>query len=665
VGERCGQNRVVQIIQIYEDTEVYEVTDGENRYALKIARVTAGTNAFSALAREADILHHLDGSVSPLLHEYGKFEDRPYLVTAWCAGIDIGLFADRCRATVDPSAELTLRQACTALLETYSRLHNRSVLHGDVHPRNVVIDDQGKITLLDFGLARIGSGISAAGTSRRGVSFYFEPEYALKRYRDGAEIKASLAGEQYSIAALLFRLLTGEHYLDFQLDDTQLRQIAEDAPRSFAECGAAPWPAGEAVLRRALAKQPGARFDSVGTFACHLRAACAASEGAPAPVRSMLHARALLEDVSTSFDAVFPDSTLAPPTCSVYYGWAGIAYAAYRFACLRENSGLLELADVFAERAMRHCAESLAFSSPELLSTSGVPEPTSLFHGLGGVICVRALVSLAQCDAVSAKKAVHQFGEIARRPHLNRDATLGTASLLLGASAVLDALGTEAREERHYIVGVGDGLQVELEKLLSAPQPIGESEAIAWLGIAHGWAGILYAILRWHQATLRQPPLLLRDRLDELAELAEESGRGARWPRQPGRRMGPSKPAAGWCHGTGGHVHLWTLAHGLLKNGRYAETAERAAWHTWESTGNCGGGLCCGLGGQAYALLTFGKHTGDNRWRDRAQVFTELAANQPGLRPYSLFHGEIGLALLTADLTQESNGVMPLFTSEI
>src|ERR1017187_8368600 len=59
---------------------------------------------------------------------------------------------------------------------------------------------------------------------------------------------------------------------------------------------------------------------------------------------------------------------------------------------------------------------------------------------------------------------------------------------------------------------------------------------------------------------------------------------------------------AGWCNGSAGFVFTWTLAHQLLGEARYLELAEKAAWNAWELREGLGN-LCCGLVGQAYALL--------------------------------------------------------------
>ena len=89
----------------------------------------------------------------------------------------------------------------------------------------------------------------------------------------------SAAGEQHAVAALLYVLLTGTHYRDFSLEkQAMFRQIAEEPPLPFTARGLPAWPEVEAVLSRALAKEPGERFPSLAALA-------AAWERIPSPFR--------------------------------------------------------------------------------------------------------------------------------------------------------------------------------------------------------------------------------------------------------------------------------------------------------------------------------------------------------------------------------------------
>jgi serine/threonine-protein kinase len=132
---------------------------------------------------------------------------------------------------------------------------------------------------------------------------------------------------------------------------------------------------------------------------------------------------------------------------------------------------------------------------------------------------------------------------------------------------------------------------------------------------------------------------------------------------------------SGWCNGTAGYVFLWTLAHKLLGDPNYLMWAERAAWNVWEAASPIGN-LCCGMAGQAYALMNFYRHTGENGWLSRARDLARSAvaareeSSSPSayeellLRPESLYKGELGIAVLAADLDGPEQASMPLFELE-
>jgi serine/threonine-protein kinase len=179
------------------------------------------------------------------------------------------------------------------------------------------------------------------------------------------------------------------------------------------------------------------------------------------------------------------------------------------------------------------------------------------------------------------------------------------------------------------------------------------------LGMAHGWAGILYATLRWCRSAGTARPGNLEARLAELGERAQPWGRGKRWPW--GRSSMP-----GWCNGSAGFVHLWTLAHRELGDPAYTALAEAAAWNAWESPAG-GGSLCCGLAGRAYALLNLHRHGGGREWLARARDLANRAAleiERSSEREDSLYKGRIGVALLAADLARPETAVMPFFEDE-
>jgi len=79
--------------------------------------------------------------------------------------------------------------------------------------------------------------------------------------------------------------------------------------------------------------------------------------------------------------------------------------------------------------------------------------------------------------------------------------------------------------------------------------------------------------------------------------------------------------------------------------------------------------LCCGLTGRAYALLALYRESGDVEWRDRAFILAERAAGRrkkagDDIARQSLYKGDVGVALLAADLANPEGAVMPFFEAE-
>ncbi len=499
------------------------------------------------------------------------------------------------------------------------------------------------------------------------MAFFYEPEYAVATRAGQVPPEATPEGEQYAVAALLYALFTGAHPRDYSLDkDEMLRQIAEEPPLPFAERGAEPWPEVEEVLRRALAKDPAARFPSLADLA-------AALEGCQVPERTaprlrtndLADAEALLERVLERVSpggALFETGVEAPPTASVNYGAAGIACALLHVARARADGGLLALADLWAERAVALVGTAGAYYNPQLEIDEPMIGPTALYHTAPGIYAVRALVAQAQSFEGLRDEAVAAFLQSVQTPGPNQDLTLGRSGLLLGGALLLDVLPDG--ELRRRVVAWGEELRQGLWAELDTQAPIRDGDLGTNLGLAHGWSGHLYAALRWSRSAGTERPGRLPERLDELAACARPWGRGVRW-RWHGVEGADSMP--GWCNGSAGHLFLWTQAAEAFAEPRWRDLAERTAWNTWEAP-DAVTGLCCGLAGRAYALLRFWRQGGGEEWLHRARRLANRAArgafHPEAETPDSLYKGAMGIAALAADLGRPEGAAMPLFEEE-
>lgn len=679
-GTVVGGCEVVECVQAYDDVAVYRCRYAGGEVALKLA-APGDRSAAAQLGREGDVLRRIGGRPAPAFVDAGTEDDRAWLAVEWLPGEHVTVHVDRRRD--DRRAVLDV---CVATVEAFAALHDRGVVHGDVHPRNVLVAPDGEVGIVDFGLSRVVGTRSRFGRPPRGgIGFFFEPEYVTARLAGRSAPSATARSDQYGLGAVLYSLLTGRSYLDFSYDRQRMYdQIATAEPRPFAHCGTLGLPLTEQVVRRALAKRPRDRHPSLHDLAAALRAAADGDLRAGTPAASAsrsssasleLFVREVVEGVRTLDPAALPELPVTP-RCSVHSGASGIAYALYRIACNEDDASLLALADRWSHAAIAHRHRDDAYASAADGVTPATVGTSSIFHSAVGSHVVQALISQAMGDFVGVRDNVDAFvAEVERAGAVDRaDYFLGAAGHLHACTILRGVLADEvsfARLDR--LVALGDRLHHELAAELAAHPPVAEATRFRKLGIAHGWAGALYALLAWSAGDGGgggPVPPDVRRRLDELAALAEPTAAGVRWPvGTPGAsRSRPPAIMTGWCNGTAGHLHLWTAVHRWSGDDADAAMADRVAGEVVASSASERTPfLCCGTAGSAYALLARHRATGDGALLDAARGLAERSLagiRSPSLPFTSLYRGSLGLAVLASDLAHPAVASMPMFGPE-
>jgi len=146
--------------------------------------------------------------------------------------------------------------------------HRRGIVHRDIKPHNVIVDDEGRAKVTDFGIARAGASDMTETGSIMGTAQYLSPEQA-----QGHPVDAR--SDLYSIGIVLYELLCGVPPFDAESPVTiALKQVSEE-PVPLAQRNPAVSSALDAVVKRALRKDPAERFQDADEFIAALESAIA------------------------------------------------------------------------------------------------------------------------------------------------------------------------------------------------------------------------------------------------------------------------------------------------------------------------------------------------------------------------------------------------------
>jgi len=141
--------------------------------------------------------------------------------------------------------------------------HKRGVVHRDIKPHNVILDEEGRAKVTDFGIARAGASDMTETGSIMGTAQYLSPEQAQGQ-------PVSPRSDLYSIGVMLYELLTGQVPFDAESPVTIALKHVSEPPVPPAQLNPEISPALEAVVLRALEKDPAMRYADADEFAAAL-----------------------------------------------------------------------------------------------------------------------------------------------------------------------------------------------------------------------------------------------------------------------------------------------------------------------------------------------------------------------------------------------------------
>lgn len=228
------------------------------------------TERFLAEARAASVLDHPNICT---IFDVGETEDGGhYIAMAYYDGETV---EDKIRRGALPVHEAV--EIATGIAQGLERAHEAGIVHRDIKPSNVFVTTRGEVKILDFGIAKLATGVSRTGTGTViGSAAYMAPEQARG---ESVDARADL----WSLGVVLYEMLTGDRpfvavnpvaalYRLLEHEPPPVRQKRDEVSTALSE-----------VVRRAMAKVRSRRFGDASEFLAALRSSAAPPKETASP----------------------------------------------------------------------------------------------------------------------------------------------------------------------------------------------------------------------------------------------------------------------------------------------------------------------------------------------------------------------------------------------
>ena len=252
-----GRYRVVSKIGGGGMADVWLAEDAhlQRRIALKVLhrRFAQDREFVMRFQREAESAAGLQHPNIVAVFDRGEWEGTYYIAMQYVEGPTLKQLIDS-GITVEQGVAV-IRQ----VLQAAGYAHRQGIVHRDLKPQNVIVDPEGKAVVTDFGIARAGvSEITQTG-SVMGTPHYLSPEQA-----QGFEVTA--VSDLYSVGVMLYEALTGRVPFEGESAVAVAMKQVSQMPQRPSSIQPRVSPALDAVVMRALEKDPGQRFQSADAF---------------------------------------------------------------------------------------------------------------------------------------------------------------------------------------------------------------------------------------------------------------------------------------------------------------------------------------------------------------------------------------------------------------
>ena len=206
---------------------------------------------FKQEAQAAGRLNH-PGVVS--IYDYGESNEVAFIAMEYISGKELKKLFDTGEKFTLPDVVRIMGE----ILDALDHAHRNKVVHRDIKPANIMITDDGRVKVADFGVAKIESSMATQVGTRIGTPAYMAPEQHRMLAVDGRS-------DLFSCGVILYQFLTGERPFTGG-SQTIARNILTQTPTPPSERNATLTPVWDSLVRKALAKRPDERFQIAREF---------------------------------------------------------------------------------------------------------------------------------------------------------------------------------------------------------------------------------------------------------------------------------------------------------------------------------------------------------------------------------------------------------------
>jgi len=205
--------------------------------------------------REAHSAGNLSHPNIVTIYEVGEDDGLIYIVMEYVAGQSLDVFLESNKDLPLPEIIRLISRIGKAL----DYAHKRGVVHRDVKPANILVDEEGNPHLVDFGIARVSTSTMTQTRMVMGTPYYMSPEQISGKSVDNR-------ADVFSLGVVLYEMLTRRKPFPGDNITTVIYKIINEEPLPVRDFRDSLPPDLEQVLQKALAKRPEIRYQSCGEF---------------------------------------------------------------------------------------------------------------------------------------------------------------------------------------------------------------------------------------------------------------------------------------------------------------------------------------------------------------------------------------------------------------